>query len=79
MIALGDGVAVAGLASSVIAVLVGLKVRTSAAELRTDIAELENRIVQRINGTYVRADICALRMENAASRSTERDGDAGAG
>jgi len=79
MIALGDGVAVAGLASSVIAVLVGLKVRTSAAELRTDIAELENRIVQRINGTYVRADTCALRMENAAIRATERDGDAGAG
>jgi hypothetical protein len=32
------------------------------------LAELENRIIKRINGTYVRAGECRLREENMHAR-----------
>ena len=54
---------VVGLASGLIAAYVSLKNRALLAEVQKEIAELENRIIARINGTYVRAGECKLREE----------------
>jgi len=51
----------AGLVSGLIGAYVGLQNRTLLAEVRRELAELENRIITRINGTYVRAGECHLR------------------
>jgi len=59
---------IAGLASSVIACIVSLHIKGSAATIRADVAEMENRIVERINGTYTRKDECSLRMERVLDR-----------
>jgi hypothetical protein len=56
-------VAAVGLVSGLIAAYVSLKNRALLAEVRKEIAELENRIIARINGTYVRAGECHLREE----------------
>ena len=40
-----------------------LQNRALLAEVRKELAELENRIIARINGTYVRAGECHLREE----------------
>ena len=53
-----------GLVSGLIGAFVGLQNRALLAEVRKDLAELENRITNRINGTYVRAGECHLREEN---------------
>ena len=53
-----------GLASGLIGAYIGLQNRALLAEVRKELAELENRIIQRINGTYVRAAECKLREEN---------------
>jgi hypothetical protein len=53
-----------GLVSGLIGAFVGLQNRALLAEVRKDLAELENRITTRINGTYVRAGECHLREEN---------------
>jgi hypothetical protein len=42
-----------GLVSGLIGAFVGLQNRALLAEVRKDLAELENRITTRINGTYV--------------------------
>ena len=42
---------------------VSLQNRALLAEVRREIAELENRIIARINGTYVRQGECRLREE----------------
>lgn len=47
---------------------VGLQNRALLAEVRQELAELENRIITRINGTYVRKGECALREENLHNR-----------
>ena len=52
-----------GVISGLIATYVTLKNRALLAEVRKEIAELENRIITRINGTYVRAGECHLREE----------------
>ena len=52
-----------GLVSGLIGAYVGLQNRALLAEVRKEIAELENRIIARINGTYVRAGECKLREE----------------
>ncbi len=52
-----------GLVSGLIAAYVSLKNRALLAEVRKEIAELENRIIARINSTYVRAGECHLREE----------------
>ena len=52
-----------GLIPGLIAAYVSLKNRALLAEVRKEIAELENRIIARINGTYVRAGECKLREE----------------
>jgi len=56
-------VPVIGLVSGLIATYVSLQNRALLAEVRKEIAELENRIIARINGTYVRAGECKLREE----------------
>ncbi len=57
-----------GLASGLIGAYVGLQNRALLAEVRTELAELENRIITRINGTYVRAGECHLREANLEAR-----------
>ena len=52
-----------GLISGLIGAYVGLQNRALLAEVRKELAELENRIITRINGTYVRAGECRLREE----------------
>ncbi len=52
-----------GLISGLIGTYVGLQNRALLAEVRRELAELENRIIVRINGTYVRAGECKLREE----------------
>ena len=52
-----------GVISGLIATYVTLQNRAMLAEVRKEIAELENRIITRINGTYVRAGECHLREE----------------
>jgi hypothetical protein len=50
-----------GLISGLIATYVSLQNRALLAEVRKELAELENRIITRINGTYVRGSECQLR------------------
>ena len=57
-----------GLISGLIGAFVGLQNRALLAEVRTELAELENRIITRINGTYVRSGECRLREENVHTR-----------
>jgi hypothetical protein len=57
-----------GLVSGLIGTYVGLQNRALLAEVRKELAELENRIITRINGTYVRASECKLRDENMHDR-----------
>ena len=52
-----------GLVSGLIATYVSLQNRALLAEVRKELAELENRIITRINGTYVRAGECQLREQ----------------
>ena len=57
-----------GLVSGLIGAYVGLQNRALLAEVRKELAELETRIITRINGTYVRAGECQLREENVHAR-----------
>jgi hypothetical protein len=57
-----------GLISGLIGAYVGLQNRALLAEVRKELAELENRIITRINGTFVRANECHLREENVLAR-----------
>ena len=52
-----------GLVSGLIGAYVGLQNRALLAEVRKEIAELENRIFERINGKYVRSGECSLREQ----------------
>jgi hypothetical protein len=52
-----------GLVSGLIGTYVGLQNRAFLAEVRKELAELENRIITRINGTYVRTGECKLRED----------------
>ena len=58
----------AGLISGLIGAYVGLQNRALLAEVRKELAELENRIIVRINGTYVRTSEARLRDENLHGR-----------
>jgi hypothetical protein len=53
-----------------IATFVSLQNRALLAEVRKEIAELENRIITRINGTYVRTAECQLRDQLIHERLT---------
>ena len=57
-----------GLVSGLIGTYVGLQNRALLAEVRKEMAEMENRFFLRINGTYVRAGECHLREENFHAR-----------
>lgn len=52
-----------GLVSGLIATYVSLQNRALLAEVRRELAEMENRVIARINGTYVRRGECELREE----------------
>ena len=58
----------AGLISGLIGAFVGLQNRALLAEVRKELAELENRIIQRINGTYVRTSEGKLRDDVMQAR-----------
>ena len=58
-----------GLASGLIATYVSLQNRALLAEVRKELAELENRIITRLNnGTFVRASECHLRESHLRER-----------
>ena len=59
-----------GLITGLIGAYVGLQDRALLAEVRKELAELENRIFTRINGTYVRRGECELREELVHERLT---------
>ena len=59
-----------GLISGLIATYVSLQNRALLAEVRKELAELENRIIARINGTYVRSSECKLREDLVHERLT---------
>lgn len=61
-------IAAIGLVSGLIGAYVSLQNRALLAEVRRELAELENRIITRINGTYVRAGECRLREDNMHAR-----------
>lgn len=58
----------AGLISGLIGAYVGLQNRALLAEVRKELAELENRIIVRINGTYLRASEGKLRDDVMQAR-----------
>mgnify|MGYP000303680733 CR=1 FL=1 len=49
-----------GLASGLIATYVSLQNRALLAEVRKELAEMENRIILRLNGQFVRRAECEL-------------------
>jgi hypothetical protein len=59
---------VCGLLSGLIGAFVGLQNRALLAEVRKELAELENRIILRINGTYVRTSEGKLRDDVMQAR-----------
>jgi hypothetical protein len=52
-----------GLVSGLIGAYVGVQNRALLAEVRKELAEMENRVITRINGTFVRASECRLRED----------------
>ncbi|HNY43001.1 MAG TPA: hypothetical protein PKJ41_21535 [Bryobacteraceae bacterium] len=52
-----------GLISGLVATYVSLQNRALLADVRREIAEMENRLFVRINGTYIRQGECQLRRE----------------
>jgi hypothetical protein len=73
-------VTAAGLVSGLIGTYVSLLNRALLAEVRQELAELEVRIFNRINGTYLRAQEAAVReqamkerIERLAGRLEERN------
>jgi hypothetical protein len=50
-----------GLVSGLIATYVSLQNRALLAEVRKELAEMENRIILRLNGQFVRRAECELR------------------
>jgi len=71
-----------GLASGLIATCVSLQNRALLAEVRKELAELESRIILRLNGLYVRRAECELhnalleeRIEGIARQKRESASD----
>src|ERR1035441_6394378 len=61
-----------GLISGLIGAFVGLQNRALLAEVRKELAELENRIITRINGTYVRAaDLLRVHLPASQRQSAQ--------
>jgi len=64
-----------GLASGLIATYVSLQNRALLAEVRKELAELENRIILRLNGLYLRkaeADLREALLEERLETLVER-------
>jgi|GEM_PF-416777 hypothetical protein len=61
-------VTAAGLVSGLISAYITLLNRALLAEARKDLAELEVRIVNRINGTYLRSQEAAVREQAMKER-----------
>jgi hypothetical protein len=64
-----------GLVSGLIATYVSLQNRALLAEVRKELAELENRIILRLNGLYLRkaeADLREALLEERLQALTER-------
>ena len=59
-----------GLISGLIATYVSLQNRALLAEVRRELAEMENRVITRINGTYIRRGECELRESLVHERLT---------
>ena len=57
-----------GLISGLIATYVSLQNRALLAEVRRELAEMENRVITRINGTFVRQSECVLREDLVQER-----------
>ena len=57
-----------GLISGLIATYVSLQNRVLLAEVRRELAELENRIILRINGTFARETEVTLRESHLRER-----------
>ncbi len=57
-----------GLISGLIATYVSLQNRALLAEVRKELAELENRLIEKMSGQYVRQAECALREELVQER-----------
>jgi hypothetical protein len=71
-----------GLVSGLIATYVSLQNRALLAEVRKELAEMENRIFLRLNGLYMRRAECELhnalleeRIEGIERRKRESAGD----
>jgi hypothetical protein len=56
-----------GLASGLIGAFVGLQNRALLAEVRKELAEMENHLIKKMNGKYVRSSECHLRESNVAN------------
>ena len=56
------------LISGLVATYVSLQNRALLAEVRRELAEMENRVIFRLNGTYVRTGECRLREEVLETR-----------
>jgi hypothetical protein len=55
--------ALAGLASGLVAAYVTLSLRAAISQVRFEMAEMENRIVEKINGKYLRTDVFMAYMQ----------------
>ena len=60
-----------GLVSGLIGAYVGLQNRALLAEVRKELAEVEIRLIERINGKYVRSSECQLREQRIVERLAE--------
>lgn len=57
-----------GMISGLIATYVSLQNRALLAEVRREMAELENRLIEKLNGKYVRSGECQLREQLVQER-----------
>jgi hypothetical protein len=60
-----------GLVSGLIGAYVGLQNRALLAEVRKELAELEVRLTEKMNGKFVRSSECALREQHVEERLAE--------
>jgi hypothetical protein len=57
-----------GLVSGLIATYVSLQNRALLAEVRREMAEMETRLIEKLNGKYVRSGECQLREQLVQER-----------
>lgn len=59
---------IAGPASGFLAAAIGLYNRALMSDIRKEMAEMENHIFVRINGTYARTSECQMRHDSVAEK-----------